>query len=362
VAAAVIAVAVAPVRSRLQRAIDQLLRGQRSDPYGMVSSLAERLEQADDLMGEVVGTIARAFRSPYVRMEVTQPGGLASVVEYGEPTAGTDFPLSYRGAPVGTLRVAPAPGDPPRAGDRRLLADLVRQAGVAAHAVGRTEDLQRGRERLVAAREEERRRLRRDLHDGLGPVLGGLTLKLDTVRRLLRTDPGRAEEVVLGAKADVAGAMADVRRLVHDLRPPALDEFGLTGALEQQAQRFRREHGADGAEGLRVDLDADLAGADPGGLPAAVEVAAYRIVSEALTNVAKHSRARWCAVRVERRDGDLVVEVADDGRGVDPDSPMGVGLLSMEERAGELGGSCRVLSRPGGGTLVRAVLPTRAAD
>jgi signal transduction histidine kinase len=197
-------------------------------------------------------------------------------------------------------------------------------------------------------------------------VLGGLTLKLDTVRRLLRTDPVRAEEVVVGAKADVAGAMADVRRLVHDRRPPALDELGLAGALEQQAQRFRREHCADGAagngEGLRVDLDVDLAGADPGDLPAAVEVAAYRIVSEALTNVAKHSRARWCAVRVERRDGDLVVEVADDGRGVDPDSPMGVGLLSMEERAGELGGSCRVLSRLGGGTLVRAVLPTRAAD
>jgi signal transduction histidine kinase len=365
VAAAAIAVAVAPVRTRLQRAIDRLLRGQRSDPYGMVSSLAERLEQADDLMGEVVGTIARAFRSPYVRMEVTQPGGLASVVEYGEPAPGTDFPLSYRGAPVGTLRVAPAPGDPPRAADRRLLADLVRQAGVAAHAVGRTEDLQRGRERLVAAREEERRRLRRDLHDGLGPVLGGLTLKLDTVRRLLRTDPGRAEEVAVGAKADVAGAMADVRRLVHDLRPPALDEFGLAGALEQQAQRFRREHCADGA-GLRVDVDialgVDHGAADLGGLPAAVEVAAYRIVSEALTNVTRHARATWCAVRVERRDGDLVVEIADDGRGVDPDSPMGVGLLSMEERAAELGGSCRVLPRPGGGTLVRAVLPTRTVS
>jgi signal transduction histidine kinase len=287
-------------------------------------------------------------------MEVTQPGGLASVVEYGEPRPGTDFPLSYRGAPVGTLRVAPAPGDPPRAADRRLLADLVRQAGVAAHAVGRTEDLQRGRERLVAAREEERRRLRRDLHDGLGPVLGGLTLKLDAVRRLLRTDPDRAEDVVRGAKADVAGAMADVRRLVHDLRPPALDEFGLAGALEQQAERFRRP-GA--GEGLRVDVEVG----DVGGLPAAVEVAAYRIVSEALTNVLKHAGAGSCVVRVERRDGDLVVEVADDGRGVAADSPMGVGLLSMEERAAELGGSCRVTARPGGGTMVRAVLPTRAA-
>jgi signal transduction histidine kinase len=264
--------------------------------------------------------------------------------------------------------VAPAPGEPLRAADRRLLADLVRQAGVAAHAVGRTEDLQRGRERLVAAREEERRRLRRDLHDGLGPVLGGLTLKLDAARRLLRTDPGRAEQVLVGAKADVAGAMADVRRLVHDLRPPALDEFGLAGALEQQAQRFRREHGAAadgsgavaGAEGLLVEVDIDQQTADLAGLPAAVEVAAYRIVSEALTNVARHARAGRCVVRVQRRDDDLVVEIADDGRGVDPDSPMGVGLLSMEERAAELGGSCRVLARSGGGTLVRAVLPTRA--
>jgi signal transduction histidine kinase len=354
VAAAVVAVAVAPVRTRLQRGIDRLMRGQRSDPYAMVSTLAERLEQSDDLMAEVVGTVARAFRSPYVRMEVTQPAGLASVVECGTPRPGTVFPLSYRGVDVGSLLVAPSPGDRPGARDRRLLADLVRQAGVAAHAVGRTEDLQRGRERLVAAREEERRRLRRDLHDGLGPVLGGLTLKLDTVRRLLRTDPDRAEEVLRGAKADVAGAMQDVRRLVHDLRPPALDELGLAGALAQQAARFQR----GGSDGLAVEVDV----AELGPLAAAVEVAVYRVVSEALTNVARHAHAARARVVVRRDGADLLVEVEDDGLGLRAGSPLGVGMLSMEERSTELGGTFSVGAARGGGTLVRARLPLRASD
>jgi signal transduction histidine kinase len=141
---------------------------------------------------------------------------------------------------------------------------------------------------------------------------------------------------------------------VHDLRPPALDEFGLAGALEQQAQRFRRG-GPD-----RLDVELRVA-PDLAALPAAVEVAAYRIVSEALTNVARHAGATRCLVTVGCRGADLAVEVADDGRGVAPDSPVGVGLLSMEERAAELGGRCRVEARPGGGTLVTALLPTRVA-
>ena len=217
----------------------------------------------------------------------------------------------------------------------------------AARASSLAAQLQDSREQLVAAREEERRRLRRDLHDGLGPSLGAVVLRIDTARNL--AGAGRAEEsdrVLRQARDDVAAALADVRRLVHDLRPPALDDLGLTGAVRQQAERV-----------LPPSVDATVTAADDGELPAAVEVAAYRIASEALANAARHARASRVDVRLEREDGALVVTVADDGVGIPPGAPAGVGLVSLRERAAELGGSCTVECPAGGGTVVRAVLP-----
>jgi signal transduction histidine kinase len=205
---------------------------------------------------------------------------------------------------------------------------------------------------LVTAREEERRRLRGDLHDGLGPQLAALTLTLDAARNLLRRDPEAAEQLLAAAKGDVVTAVEDVRRVVHDLRPPALDELGLLGAVGQQVQRFRRIE--PGAQGLDVQLDVPP---ELPVLPAAVEVAAYRIVSEALTNVARHAGARTACVRIRCCGAALELEVADDGRGIEDGAPRGVGTASMRERAGELGGSVTVTRPPGGGTVVRAVLP-----
>ena len=173
-------------------------------------------------------------------------------------------------------------------------------------------------------------------------------LRIDTARNL--TAAGRSDEadaVLRQARDDVAAALADVRRLVHDLRPPALDDLGLPGAVRQQAERVLPPH-------VDLTLTAD-AGAE---LPAAVEVAAYRIASEALANVARHARASLCRVEL-RRDADraLVVSVVDDGTGIAEGAPAGVGLVSLRERAAELGGSCSVQSPPDGGTVVRAVLP-----
>ena len=232
---------------------------------------------------------------------------------------------------------------------RRLLDDLARQAGIAVHAVGLHAELQRARARLVAAREEERRRLRRDLHDGLGPALAAQTLKVGAARSLLRRDPDAADARLAELEGDLADALADVRRLVYNLRPPALDELGLAAAIRQAASDY-----AGGPDGTRIWVDAPER-LPP--LPAAVEVAAYRIVQEALTNVVRHARARECLVTLRLATGALEVEVVDDGAGLPAPHRSGVGLSSMQERAAELGGSCSIAAQPAGGTRVLARLP-----
>jgi signal transduction histidine kinase len=200
----------------------------------------------------------------------------------------------------------------------------------------------------VAAREEERRRLRRDLHDGLGPTLAGIALGLDVAGNTLADDPDGARAVLRELKAETAASIGDVRRLVNDLRPPALDEFGLTAALRQHADRVSVR---DGHLAVTVNAPPHLRA-----LPAAVEVAAYRIAMEAVTNAARHASARQCQLRLTL-DDTLEVEVCDDGVGLPTARREGVGLAAMRERAAELGGTCLIEGRPGGGTRVLARLP-----
>ncbi|MGY1856812.1 histidine kinase [Modestobacter sp. SYSU DS0290] len=341
-----------PLRAQLWRAVRRWVLGEREDPYRVVSGLAEQLERSTDA-GEqlltVARTVAEAFRSPYVGVVVDHAEGDQLVAEHGtRPAEVQSLPISFRGQQVGHLLL-------PRAGlrasllgrDERLLADVVRQAAAAARASALAAELQASREQLVTAREEERRRLRRDLHDGLGPSLGAVVLRIDTARNLAATRPEEADRVLRQAREEVATALADVRRLVHDLRPPALDDLGLVGAVRQQAERLLAPRVAVAvAAGREVDQ-----------LPAAVEVAAYRIASEALANVARHAQADHCRVELDRVDGALVVTVTDDGRGIGPDAPAGVGLASLRERAAELGGWGTVGCPADGGTQVRAVLP-----
>jgi signal transduction histidine kinase len=247
---------------------------------------------------------------------------------------------------VGELRLAPRSGsDRFSAADRRLLTDLARQAGAAAHAVRLSADLQRSRERLVAAREEERRRLRRDLHDGLGPVLAAQALKAGSARALYARDPAAADALLGELETDLQAALEDIRRLVYELRPPSLDQLGLAGALRQLAARYEPR--------LRVSFD--LSRQLPA-LPAGLEVAIYRIADEALANVARHAQAGHCRVRLWA-DGWLRLEVADDGIGL-PDEPRpGVGSTSMRERAEELGGTCSLEPNLPHGTRVVVQLP-----
>jgi signal transduction histidine kinase len=216
-----------------------------------------------------------------------------------------------------------------------------------------TEDLQRSRGRLVTTREEERRRLRRDLHDGLGPALAGVAMQLDAATGLIDADPERAKKLIAELRSETSEAIADIRRLVHDLRPPQLDDLGLVGAIEERAARLAAEGDGASADGLKVTVEAPP---ELPALPAAVEVAAYRIAQEALANVVRHSGARACTIRLAL-NGWLELQVRDDGSGMSEHHDPGVGLSSMRERAAELGGVCTVEPGEGGGTVVYALLP-----
>jgi signal transduction histidine kinase len=301
-----------------------------------------------------VSAVREALRLPYAAIAL---GDDEAPVASGEPVRATEeLPLLHHGAPVGTLVLGVRPGESGFSpADRRLLGDLARQAGVAVSTVRLTADLQRSRERLVTAREEERRRLRRDLHDGLGAQLAGLTVQAGVLRSMIGRDPAAADELAAELRAELRTAIADIRRLVHDLRPPALDELGLAGALQRLAEQI----GADGTA-LRVEVRAEHL--PP--LPAAVEVAAYRIVQEALTNVVRHAGPATARVAVRHSPGQVAVEVVDDGRGAAPGDQGhgGHGIAGMRERAALYGGTLEAGPLPGGGFRVAATLPVEEAQ
>ncbi|MGI5242047.1 sensor histidine kinase [Dactylosporangium sp. CA-139066] len=346
------------LRQRLQRRVNLLVYGERDDPYTVLARLGERLAAVPDpgaLLAAATATVREALQLSYVGIEVD--GG--PVYELGErPEAPATLPLVAGGEPVGTLRLGPRPGEAalgPR--DRRLLADLARHIGVAVQAVRFAADLQRSREQLVVAREEERRRLRRDLHDGLGPVLAGLTMRAEAAQEVQGEAARRLLEEIV---ADAQAAVGDVRRLVEGLRPPALDTLGLVGALRAHLAGWP----AAGGPGVTLDAPEELAGLPAAAaLPAATEVAAYRIAVEALANARRHAGATAVHLRLRLDAGALTVTVTDDGHGTmipaERDEGGGVGMHSMRERAAELGGELTVASSPHG-TTVSARLPLAA--
>ncbi|PZG12018.1 sensor histidine kinase [Nonomuraea aridisoli] len=338
VAAAVFAgAAFQPMRRVLQRGVDRLLYGSTGVPEALAGRLRHRLQHADPVHGllATLETLREGLSVTGVAVELdgttTTSGGI------GAPAR--TIPLVWHGEPVGLLLVGPTDRRRfPAAHDERVIATLTPYIADAAHAVRLTAALQRSRERILTAREEERRRLRRDLHDGLGQSLTGMAMAVNTARLAVRGSPEHADRLLAGLRAGMDAVTGDIRQLVYGLRPPALDELGLAGAVEELA-------------GTPVEVSGDLSG-----LPAAAEVAAYRIVQEALTNARKHSGATRVTITL-RRDDRLRVTVADDGAGIPPDARPGVGLGSMRERAAELGGTCVVRDAEGGGTVVHAELP-----
>ena len=372
-AAALAALMLIPVRDKLQRGVTRVVYGRWREPYEVLAGLGQDLEAAADidrLLDAAVAELATGLdlRDVSVRdLDGTVAAGTGrsghrggrrpglcrgrragTIAAAGPATA--SIPLLAYGIPVGSLTYR-VPARPLSAAQERLLHDLARQLGGALHARLLREDLQRARERLVLAREEERRRLRRDLHDGIGPALAGLTLKTETARALLPPGADGASRQLRDLSEEIRRTVVDVRRLVEGLRPPALDELGLAGACAQAVERLTA------GSGLAASVDAPD---DLPALPAAVEVAAYRIVVEAVTNTVRHARARHCRVSITLIPAGLAVEVTDDGTGLAASGQPGHGLAIMRERAEELGGTVTV--RDGSpGVTIQARLPAVTA-
>jgi signal transduction histidine kinase len=366
IATGVIALIFQPLRARLQHIVNRMMYGERDTPYQVVSRLGRQLEYSaapEELLDTITQTIAQALKLPFAGIALLENGALTMLSEYGRrPAEPLVLPLIYQREAVGQLTVAPrGPHDPLTAPDLRLLEDIAHQTGAVVHAVRLNRDLQRSRERLVIRLEEERRRLRRDLHDGLGSTLASYMLKLDAILDLIDSDPAQAKAQIDVLKQQTKEAVKDIRRLVYELRPPALDELGLLEALHAHLGQINNAGGAPHII-LRVP---------PEGLPslsAAVAVAAYRIVMESVTNVLHHAAASTCHVhlRIEPRPegfrkgspcATLCLEIIDNGVGLPETLHAGVGLVSMRERALELGGACTIENNSDGGTRVWVTLP-----
>jgi len=355
VASIIVAFCFNPAGVWLQRHLDRALYGDRRDPVRAVSRVGERLAGTGAAAGlsSVLEALCDSLRLPFAAVHFSS-GEIAS---HGTaPELRHAIGLSYDGTAVGELivglRSVQPRLSPPDLAVLRLLAGPL---AVAAHATALSAALQESRSGIVAAREEERRRLRRDLHDGLGPVLTGIAFKADAARNTLDAADaatGSARDLLAGLRSDTTEAIADIRRLVYGLRPPALDDLGLIGSLREQTVRSALR--PDGS-GVAVTLHA------PGSLPvlpAAVEVAAYRIVTEAMTNAIRHSGAGRIEITLALHGGaGLSLEVRDDGTGPPAGWQPGVGATSMRERAAELGGSCQFGAGPDGGGQVTARLP-----
>jgi two-component system NarL family sensor kinase len=325
---ALIAVALAPLLPRLQREVDRWTYGERGDPARVAERLGEHLAAGGERgLAGVVSSLRAALRLPYVALT---DGESTLAADGSTPTNIAVLPLTYAGAVVGRLEIGLRPGEKTLdEGDLPALQLVAAPLAVALGALRLSEDLERSRSRIVVAREEERRRLRRDLHDGLGPTLTGLALAADAATNFLDREPEQSRELLGSLRRDTRTAIGEVRRLIDDLRPPVLDELGLVGALKERVDALRRRD-----DGSIVDVRLVAPEALPV-LPAAAEVVAYRVATEALLNVTRHAGARGAVIEISC-NGSLDVSVLDDGS-IDTAWAPGVGLSAMRERAAEVG-------------------------
>ena len=350
----VIAILFEPLRQRLQRAVNRLMYGERDDPTTVLTRLSRRVDSAlapDSVLQTIVETLAQTLRLPYAAISLANDAHAPRFTSRPDqpPSELIPLPLTFQTERVGELILAPrAEGESFSTADMNLLTLIAGQAGIAAYNLRLTQDLQRSREKLVTAQEEERRRLRRDLHDGVGPTLASLSQRLDTAADLVQGNPEESVQLLKELKGQVKGSVAEIRRLVYALRPPVLDEFGLVTAIREHVAPYT------GPNGMQVTFDTT----DPlPPLPAAVEVAAYRIALEAFTNIVNHSQASACHLKIRVENNSLLLEVSDNGRGIPVNNRTGIGLTSMRERAAELGGEFMVENNPTGGTYLKAHLP-----
>jgi signal transduction histidine kinase len=347
-----VAVLFQPLRERLQKFVNRFMYGEREEPYKLFSKLNQRIENAvepEKVLPTTLETITQALKLPHASIVLYRDDKSEVVSQHGTSSSmPVFFPLLHQGETFGELRLEPRASDETFTSEElELLKTISQQVSVAAYAVRQTLDLQRSRERLITLREEERLRIRRDLHDGLGPTLAGLNLQAGLLQTMIRKDPESAANVVNEFRGELKNAIAEIRQIVHDLRPPSLDEFGLAGALQQLTETLRMNAGS-----TQFYLDIPCLP----NLSAALEVAVYRITQEALTNTLKHADAKTITVKIGLKS-DLILSICDDGRGLPEHYRLGLGLRSMRERAEELGGTLTINKGENQGTEIKAVFP-----
>jgi signal transduction histidine kinase len=368
-AAAVVALAFQPVRRWATRLANRLVYGKRATPYEVLSRLAQGIGSQYSAE-EVLPTLARVLAqgTGAARSEVwlrvgselrptaawpaegsgrdhpipLRDGGLADV-----PDMDRVLPVSHEGELLGALAISMPRGDSVTPATDKLLADVASQTGLVLRNVRLIEELRASRQRLVAAQDEERRRLERNIHDGAQQQLVALSVKLRLAESLAPKDPDKAAELMAQIRSETQQALDDLRDLARGIYPPLLADQGLAAAVEAQARKAV----------VPVTVD-------PDGVrryPQETEAAAYFCILEALQNVAKYSGASSAEVRLSEQNGDLVFTVSDDGRGFDPSTtPSGSGLQNMADRVEALGGSVQVESSPGAGTTVTGRIPVSA--
>jgi signal transduction histidine kinase len=369
VATAVVAVAFQPIRARAGHFANRLVYGKRATPYEVLSTFSDHLGEAystEDILPRIARMIGEATGAERSAVWVRVGGELrpsATWPEGGEresvPTEGTalpalpdderGFPVRHQGELLGALSVRTSRREPLIETQERLLEDLAAQAGLVLRNVRLIEELRASRQRLVAAQDEERRRLERNIHDGAQQQLVALAVKIRLARTIADRDVEKAQSLLDELQAETQEALENLRDLARGIYPPLLADKGLAAALEAQARKVPFP--------VRVE---------PNGVgrhSADAEATAYFCVLEALQNAAKYADASFAIVRLGRDDGNLVFSVTDDGRGFDPaTTPPGSGLQNMADRLEALGGSLEVESRPGRGTTVGGRIPVSGSS
>jgi signal transduction histidine kinase len=355
-ATAVVAIGFQPLRQRVQLGVNRLTFGDRDEPYKVISRLGRRLESTIEqsaVLPTIVETVSQALKLPYAAIALRRNGSLAVVAEYGiqDDREIVILPLNYASQMLGELRLAlRSPHEPLTRKDEILLDDLARQAGVAIHAVLLNMDLQLSRQQIVTEREEARRRLGSDLHDSIGHRLAAVLRKVDLASRDLDDDYSAVNPLLEDIRDQLRGTINEVRNLAHTLYPPELELLGLSGALRESIHQYY-----DTVQ-VNLELPGNLAR-----LPLAIEVAAYYIVQEAMTNISRHASAQSCKISlrlVHNHESVLHIDIQDDGIGIPSEQHrIGLGLTSMKRRATELGGSFLIVPSPDGGTHIKVQIP-----
>ncbi|MFD1735017.1 sensor histidine kinase [Bacillus salitolerans] len=369
IATSIVAISFSPIKEKVQQMIIRRMYGEQGNPYFVVALLGKKIQESqtpEQVLDQVARTLKEVLRLPYTEIQLLQNNEAITLTHSGTKQEEVHpLPITYRGTKLGYLNVAPrSSGEAFTKSDEKLWEVLIQQLGPLLQDLKATmdlkainRDLQHSREKLVLAREEERHYLRRNLHDDLAPRLAALAYTAAAAEDLVDKEPHIVKNLLIEHQKMILGTVDDIRRLVYDLRPPTIDELGLVEALRQRIHEItsiRKNH--DSSIYLTYEAPSKLSD-----IPAAVEVAVYRIISESVVNVVRHSKARHCGVKIILTNNRLELEVMDDGIGISFKKEFismgGLGLPSMKERASELGGELSIEQRKEGGTRIFAWIP-----